>query len=488
MLSRFPPEIEGFLRNPWGKSLIIRGSAGSGKTTLALEMMENVFTPQKSVYLSTRVGDQSIYNQFPWVKESDSKNRIIDAGKRFLRTINPKTDVQQQSEVLISGNEVLRSLVNQRPDKVVTYNLDSLGINSAELERTIDSLNLIMKQKPALIIDSIEGISRKLGIEEDKMIFALQKDIVENSGIDLVIVSESDVEGKLNRLDYLVDGVITLHKEFIDSRIIRNIRLEKMRYTQIESNEYDYTLDGGRFAYIPPTNYIGTYTYNHETDLQGIVTGINFIDKKIMDVKGKNAIAFNFINIKTDVAYSLLVPSIVKALKENKGILYLGDPDKGPMETYAFINEALPLKDYENNIRIVDLENDVSGKRFIAGLGQTTKEERMREYMRNIVELSDSTDGILFIESTRALEKLEGSRITDEIISRVSSNIRGTKDSLIMMNHDAKLIGTINQIFDIVVNVERKGNTILTYGVSPYTQYYGVYPDVNNTLRMQIIT
>ena len=172
MLSRFPPEIEGFLRNPWGKSLIIRGSAGSGKTTLALEMMENVFTPQKSVYLSTRVGDQSIYNQFPWVKESDSKNRIIDAGKRFLRTINPKTNEQKQSEVLISGNEVLRSLVNQRPDKVVTYNLDSLGINSAELERTIDSLNLIMKQKPALIIDSIEGISRKLGIEEDKMIFA----------------------------------------------------------------------------------------------------------------------------------------------------------------------------------------------------------------------------------------------------------------------------------------------------------------------------
>ncbi len=488
MTSKFPLEIEGFLKNPWGKSLIIRGEPGSGKTTMALEIMENIFTPQNSVYLSTRVGDQSIYNQFPWVKDSDAKNRIIDAGKKFLKTINPKVETSKKNEVLISGTEVLRSLTNQPPEKIITYNLDSLGINSPELERSIDSLNLIIKNRPVLVIDSVEGIATKLDVDELKLVFAIQKDFVESSGINVVFVSEAANEGKINKLDYLVDGVINLHKEFSDSRILRIMRMEKMRYTQIESAEYLYTLNGGRFEYIAPLKYNVDFSYSYSREIKDALTGMEFIDERIKSEHLRNISAINFINVKSDIIYPFITPVVARSLQENKGVIYMADPDKDPNEIYDMINSFFPLNGYENRIKIIDLENDISNKKYIVGLGQSDKEDRMREYMRLIVEMSDVTEGILFVESSRALEKLEGSKIDSESLSRLLGTIRGTKDSLVFLNQDNKRDEPMDQLFNIVVNLERYGNTLISYGVNPYTPYYGTYVDENNLVKLKLIS
>lgn len=488
MSLKFPSELLGFLNSPWGKSLIIRGEPGSGKTTLALEIMENIFTPKNSVYLSTRVGDQSIYNQFPWVRDSDAKNRIIDAGKKFLRTINPKPEINKKNEVLISGTEVLRSLTNQSPEKIITYNLDFLGINSPELERSIDSLNLIIKNRPVLVIDSIEGIATKLDVDESKLVFAIQKDFVESSGINVIFVSEAANEGEINKLDYLVDGVINLHKEFSDSRILRIMRMEKMRYTQIESSEYLYTLNGGRFEYIMPLKYNLEFLYSYSKEIKEAITGIEFIDERINSRYVRNISAVNFINVKSDIIYPFITPVVIRSLQENKGVIYMADPDKDPNGIYNMINSSFPLNGYENRIKILDLENDISNKKFIVALGQSDREDRMREYMRIIVEMSDTTEGILFVESSRALEKLEGEKINSEALTKVLGALRGTKDELIFLNQDRDSIETINQLFNIVVNIERYGNTLISYGINPYTPYYGTYIDDNGLVKIKLIS
>ena len=79
-----PREICEFFGQPGGRSLVIKGGAGSGKTTLALQIMEEIAEPDTSFYLSTRVSDASLYIQFPWLREKDMRSRIIDASREFL--------------------------------------------------------------------------------------------------------------------------------------------------------------------------------------------------------------------------------------------------------------------------------------------------------------------------------------------------------------------------------------------------------------------
>ncbi len=60
-----PSEVIGFLSGKGGRSLIVKGGAGTGKTTFGLELLERVGQPGRSYYLSTRVGDEALYPAVP---------------------------------------------------------------------------------------------------------------------------------------------------------------------------------------------------------------------------------------------------------------------------------------------------------------------------------------------------------------------------------------------------------------------------------------
>ncbi len=79
----FPKELIRFLASPGGHSLIVRGMAGTGKTTLALQLIEELAQIQQSYYMSTRVSDQSLFNQFPWLLEKVQEGEILKARKKL---------------------------------------------------------------------------------------------------------------------------------------------------------------------------------------------------------------------------------------------------------------------------------------------------------------------------------------------------------------------------------------------------------------------
>ena len=66
---RIPAEIIEFLNASGGHSLIVKGKAGTGKTTFALQLTEELGEVAASHYLSSRVSDESLYNQFRWLRE-----------------------------------------------------------------------------------------------------------------------------------------------------------------------------------------------------------------------------------------------------------------------------------------------------------------------------------------------------------------------------------------------------------------------------------
>src|SRR5437763_16134072 len=66
---RIPREVVEFFNAAGGHSLIVKGPDGTGKTTFALQLTEELGEVSASHYLSARVSDESLFRQFIWLKE-----------------------------------------------------------------------------------------------------------------------------------------------------------------------------------------------------------------------------------------------------------------------------------------------------------------------------------------------------------------------------------------------------------------------------------
>ncbi len=98
---RIPREVIEFFNQPGGHSLIVKGPAGTGKTTFALQLTEELQEVAASHYLSSRVSDESLYNQFPWLRD-----RLKPA---VLQAVPPSTKV---------NTKVLRTALDQLEGKI----------------------------------------------------------------------------------------------------------------------------------------------------------------------------------------------------------------------------------------------------------------------------------------------------------------------------------------------------------------------------------
>src|SRR5271170_1248560 len=259
-----PPEVIAFLNGKGGRSLIVKGGAGTGKTTFGLELLERVGKPQQSYYLSTRVGDEALYRQFPWLKATEMRTRVLDAAKLFLDAIQatgksrePELPETEQRKVR-AGREVLGSFGQERgpPTRVDRAHLQALLKRSPmpEVENVYNRIEKALPEKSLLVIDSLEGVTHKYGLEMEEFVMALQKDLVEGSSADVVMILEKPEAGGI---EYLVDGLISIQREELDERRVRHLRLEKLRATNIGQARYAVTLAGGRFEAL------GTMRDNH---------------------------------------------------------------------------------------------------------------------------------------------------------------------------------------------------------------------------------
>ena len=113
-----PSEIRTFFGKPGGRSLLVKGPAGSGKTTFALQLLEDMADPKKSFYLSSRVSDQALFRQFPWLEKESMKNRVIDASRILLQHLHTEAEEEEpldsdKVEQLSSARDFLRSVSDE---------------------------------------------------------------------------------------------------------------------------------------------------------------------------------------------------------------------------------------------------------------------------------------------------------------------------------------------------------------------------------------
>ena len=66
-----PDCVREFLTARGGRSLIVKGASGTGKTTLSLQCIEDVGQLNTSFYITTRVSAEALYSQFSWLRDKE---------------------------------------------------------------------------------------------------------------------------------------------------------------------------------------------------------------------------------------------------------------------------------------------------------------------------------------------------------------------------------------------------------------------------------
>ncbi|NPV62285.1 MAG: GvpD gas vesicle [Methanotrichaceae archaeon] len=225
-----PREIRNFFSIERGQTLLVKGLPGTGKTTLALEIMNSLCKKDNGLYISTRVDPVRLCKTNPWIKEVLPSKNVINA---------------TQTKLLDS----LRKLRRELTDYYAV--MDFFRVFFEEAEDMDD---------PMVVIDSWDAVlnytSQMIGnsqhsFEQNICEFARDLDT------HLIFVSEFD---SVMPLDYIVDGVVTMEsfrlrsedRSGMRTRFARQIRLDKLRGVEIKQKTYTATLHGGRFRYFEP--------------------------------------------------------------------------------------------------------------------------------------------------------------------------------------------------------------------------------------------
>ncbi len=225
-----PHELQSLLGLRRPQSILIRGAPGSGKTTLALALLEG-FSGRR-FFATFRVSKDDLYEQFPWLGSSDGNS----VGVMDLATEGGTTDGTARSspdgpsppgEPPLPGplREIWATSSPQRPTILAIDSWEAfVEANSVPGERSASDATL---RGRAILSRLTHGPATT------------------------VLISEH--EGP-TPLDYLVNSVLDLRTESFDDRAERWLYLTKIRGVRILNRGYPFTLEGSRFTCVTPVH------------------------------------------------------------------------------------------------------------------------------------------------------------------------------------------------------------------------------------------
>jgi KaiC/GvpD/RAD55 family RecA-like ATPase len=213
---QIPEDLMHFIRRDT-YSLLVKGFAGTGKTTLALTILNALGVKNNFFYISTRISPKQLFQYYPWLNE-------------FVEGSNPKGATLTREHVMMPSFEDARL---DEPESL--------------FERITNQLMDI--KSPIIIIDSWDAIAsfmdREARLNNERVLQTWR----ERAGAKLIFISEQPADATL---DFMVDGIVELKQSYYNNVKMRQIFLRKLRGTRINRSSYLYTLENSIFhSFVP---------------------------------------------------------------------------------------------------------------------------------------------------------------------------------------------------------------------------------------------
>lgn len=490
----FPKEIVRFLASPGGHSLILRGMAGTGKTTLALQIIEELATVQQSYYMSTRISDQSLFSQFPWLLEKVREGEILKARKK----IKKKADSEQQVEKILLGLAAIKGELKSEKVKSPRKELFrlqgiveaggeepiaepgageqelivSLGAMMPEIEMAYDVVDKALPERTLVAIDSIDALAEKYGVPASKMITALQKDLVEGVGSNMVYVLETPDP----LLDYLGDGVIYLSINNSAGRRIRELDILKLRGCEIRQPKYVYTLLGGRVRTFEYSRYLKPdkpkpFAVIPDPDPKHVSTGIGDLDAMIEGGLRKGTITLIELGPGVPVVASAPIENaiICSSITQGRGVAWIPTKKTGAENAREELLGFVAAEALDKNVRILEPHAPAGAPKPFA---VTLEGEDVRvdlKWQDVQYNLRNTGTPVLTIIGFDSLESVYGQTVLDGMMEFLTSLLNNDGIFVATVTPSVKSTSRLSDLAHTHLRIDKISGVTTVRGEEPYT-------------------
>ncbi|MCW7077331.1 MAG: AAA family ATPase [Candidatus Syntrophoarchaeum sp.] len=445
-----PPEIMRAIAHPGGFSLLIKGAPGTGKTSLALELLKKTGT--KGIYLSTRVSPDSLYNHFPWLEDAIEPINIIDTGQIYV-----SSDL-----------------------KVYSSAVSGMASFPERLAKRIEDL----EANVTIVVDSWDAITEQEDVNKMKQLEALITELVREKEVNLILTSETlDV----TYLDYMVDGVAWFNDVRVEGRRAREIEISKLRMTKLEQPKYPFTLDGGRFNCFMPFGLKQIPKSPSKIEpIPDTRTRISSGSKELDDVLngGYKRGSFNVFEVSDDISswgFEALVGfAIINAIAAGHPFVYV--PCCGRTENHLK-KRIIPFVDeeaYKKCVKVFEVlpeEGAVLGENTI-GLTSGSVGEDIRTIREYTAGLESPVLSVLGIGSFEYPYRLADTGQVGEAIKELGRYVKSTKMrgnvDIVRVTDKLVLADELADMASTYIKLSSLDKTVVVCGIKPETELYNV--------------
>jgi KaiC/GvpD/RAD55 family RecA-like ATPase len=412
-------------------SLLIRGEPGQGKTTFVLELMKRYKGMYRGYYVSTRVSLEKLETQFIWAKGLFKHESVLEAER------SPKSELKGFDARIGRARNLTEIVTNA-----------ALGDNAM------------------VVLDSWDTLAKETPFDERAKTERMITTIADAHNSLVIFVGEEDEFSRNSA--YLVDGIITMGYDLIDSVKVRRLTIDKMRGTSIPRVDMQYSLDNSRFEILPklkirdypdpskfePVKFKDGLFSSGNNDLDGILGGIR---------KG-SVLLIEAARDTTRFAIDLIVSSLVlnELANKNNAIVY-NAPDRA---SKASLDLVVPFvqSDVMKNFRVF-AHDEASRDPNVVRLTEDEKsnyQALMKEY-QGMKEGAKKGSGQVVMAldiGLNEIRKFEEAGFWKSKLIDLSRIIRDNGDLLVLVNNTGLDTNPLsNTISDIYLQIFKKAGT-----------------------------
>jgi len=477
-----PAELRSFLLVRGGHSLIIRGNAGTGKTTLALQLIEELSEIENSFYFSTRVSDSVLLNQFPWLAGRLYGNSATESIAEEIEPGLEEQITEAPSDIMLepAQDEFKRLWLNKlklrgafgfdaRPGQSFPQN----RIDLTEIEKVYSLIERSQGGKTLVVIDSVDALAEACGVNSATIITCIQKDLVEGKKVNIIFVAESNDR----YLDYLGDGVVELSIQDHQRRRLREMNILKLRGCPIYQPKYLYTLNEAKVRVFSDRSFQASPTIRGWHPISDVMGKISFGMSDLDRLTEGGMTPGSIVLIELGAGVPLHVTSILEQVivgnfvSHHRGVLWVPLKEESVVGARIRMSSLIAKENFDRYVRVPEVASEVQDPNLACVLRIEGADARHDLGSKAVAySLREASNPILSLIGFDTLESIYGGNLMDQLTDHFAAVKRNRALFIGIVSPSSKSKERLADLATCHLKVDRIGGAVVVYGEEPFTE------------------